>query len=33
MKKFKKSKELKNKENDLLFYLEYWKKFPNTFKR
>ena len=33
MKKLKKSKELKNKENDLLFYLEYWKKFPNTFKK
>lgn len=33
MKKLKKSKELKDKEDDLLFYLEYWKKFPNTFKK
>ena len=31
MKKKRKSKELKEKEDDLLFYLEYWKKFPNTF--
>lgn len=29
----KKSKELKDKEDDLLFYLEYWKKFPSTFKK
>ncbi|WP_297037791.1 hypothetical protein [Leyella stercorea] len=33
MKKLKKSKELKDKEDDLLFYLEYWKKFPSTFKK
>ena len=33
MRKKKKSKELKEKENDLLFYLEYWNKFPSTFKR
>ena len=25
--------ELKDKEEDLLFYLEYWNKFPSTFKR
>ena len=31
MKKKNKSKELKEKEDDLLFYLEYWKKFPNHF--
>ena len=28
-----KTKELKDKEDDLLFYLEYWNKFPSTFKR
>ncbi len=33
MKKLKKSKELKNKENDLLFYLEYWKSSPILLKR
>lgn len=33
MKKLKKSKELKDKEDDLLFYLEYWKKFTSTFKK
>ena len=33
MRKKKKSKELKEKEDDLLFYLEYWNKFPSTFKR
>ena len=33
MKKKRKSKELKEKEDDLLFYLEYWKKFPNSFQR
>lgn len=33
MKKLKKSKELKDKEDDLLFYLEYRKKFPSTFKK
>lgn len=33
MKKLKKSKELKDKEDDLLFYLEYWKKFPSIFKK
>lgn len=33
MKKKRKSKELKEKEDDLLFYLEYWKKFPNTFQK
>ena len=29
----KKSKELKENEDDLLFYLEYWKEFSDTFKR
>ena len=29
MKKKRKSKELKEKEDDLLFYLEYWKQFPH----
>ena len=29
----RKSKELKENEDDLLFYLEYWKEFPDTFKR
>lgn len=29
----RKSKELKDYEDDLLFYLEYWKEFPDTFKR
>ena len=33
MSKKRKSKELKDKEDDLLFYLEYWQKFPSTFKR
>lgn len=33
MKKKRKSKELKEKEDDLLFYLECWKKFPNTFQK
>lgn len=33
MKKIRKSKELKEKEDDLLFYLEYWKKFPNHFQK
>ena len=34
MKKKRKSKELKEKEDDLLFYLlEYWKKFPNHFQK
>ena len=33
MRKKKKTKELKDKEEDLLFYLEYWNKFPSTFKR
>lgn len=33
MDEMKKSKELKDKEDDLLFYLEYWKKFPCTFKK
>ena len=31
MKKKRKSKELKEKEDDLLFYLEYWKKIANHF--
>ena len=29
----RKSKELKENEDDLLFYLEYWQEFPDTFKR
>ena len=34
MKKKRKSKGLKEKEEDeLLFYLEYWKKFPNHFRK
>lgn len=33
MAKRRKSKELKENEDDLLFYLEYWKKFPDTYKR
>ena len=33
MSKKGKSKELKDKEDDLLFYLEYWNKFPSTFKK
>lgn len=33
MRKKRKSKELKDKEDDLLFYLEYWQKFPSTFKK
>lgn len=33
MSKKRKSKELKDKEDDLLFYLEYWNKFPSTFKK
>ena len=28
----RKSKELKENEDDLLFYLEYWQEFPDTFK-
>ena len=28
-----KSQELKDKEDDLLFYLEYWNKFRSTFKK
>ena len=28
MAKRRKSKELKENEDDLLFYLEYWKKYP-----
>ena len=31
--KKKKSKELQENEDDLLFYLEHWKEFPNTFKK
>ena len=31
MKKRRKSKELKESEDDLMFYLENWKKFPNHF--
>ena len=30
MSKKRKSKELKDKEDDLLFYLGYWNKFPST---
>ena len=33
MVKKKKSKELKEKEKDLIFYLEYWNKFPSTYKK
>lgn len=33
MSKKRKSKELKDKEDDLLFYLEYWNMFPSTFKK
>ena len=33
MSKKRKSKELKDKEDDLLFYLEYWNKFPSTYKK
>ena len=33
MSKKRKSKELKDKEDDLLFYLEYWNNFPSTFKK
>ena len=29
----RKSKELKENEDDLLFYLEYWQEFPDTFTR
>ena len=29
----RKSKELQENEDDLLFYLEYWKEFPNTFRK
>ena len=28
----RKSKELQENEDDLLFYLEYWKEFPSTFR-
>lgn len=31
--KKKKLKELQENEDDLLFYLEYWKEFPNTFRK
>jgi hypothetical protein len=33
MVKKNKSKELKEKEKDLIFYLEYWNKFPSTYKK
>ena len=33
MKKKRKSKGLNEKEDELLFYLEYWKKFPNHFRK
>ena len=33
MKKKRKSKELKESEEDLLFYLEYWQKFPSHFQK
>ena len=33
MVKKKKSKVLKEKEKDLIFYLEYWNKFPSTYKK
>lgn len=33
MKKKRKSKELEESEDDLLFYLEYWKKFPSNFQK
>lgn len=33
MRKKRKSKELKEKEDDLLFYLEYWQKFPSSFQK
>ena len=29
----RKFKELKENEDDLLFYLEYWKEFPSTFRK
>lgn len=29
----RKSKELKENEDDLLFYLEYWQEFPSTFRK
>lgn len=29
----RKSKELQENEDDLLFYLEYWKEFPCTFRK
>lgn len=29
----KKSKELKECEEDLLFYLEYWKEFPSSYRQ
>lgn len=32
MKKRRKSKEVRENEDDLLFYLEYWNKFPNHYK-
>lgn len=31
--KKKKSKELKECEEDLLFYLEYWKEFPSSYRQ
>lgn len=33
MKKKQKSKELKESEDDLLFYLDHWMKFPSHFKQ
>ena len=33
MSKKRKSKELKDKEDELRLYLEYWNKFPSTFKK
>lgn len=33
MKKKRKSKDLKESEDDLMFYLEYWKKFPSNFQK
>ena len=29
----RKSKELQENEDDLLFYLEYWQEFPSTFRK
>lgn len=33
MNKKRKSKELKENEDDLLFYLKYWKKFPSNYQK